>query len=85
LGRAGVRVQFKRRLMKMTNVTFTGGGRLNDGLCHYRNAIECDGNTYGIRDVLKANGMRWDAANKVWFALMPFPMSKLTAAIAKAV
>jgi len=62
----GVRFTIKKRLMRLSNVRTSRGGHLEDATCHYRNAQEISGNTYAIRDLLKAEGFKWDAENKVW-------------------
>ena len=66
LNAAGITTSHKRRLMRMTNVRMASNGRLADATCHYRNAWEVTGNTYGIRDVIKSVGGTWDAENKCW-------------------
>lgn len=62
----GVQFTIKRRLVKMTNVQWNRG-QLYDAKCHYSNRQEVSGNTYAIRDILKAAGFRWDAGDRVWW------------------
>lgn len=62
---AGVKISYRKHLLKMTNIK-VWGGRLQDGTLHYQWQITVEGDTYKFRDALKAAGFRWDAAGKLW-------------------
>jgi hypothetical protein len=52
--------------LRITNVRTCWGGHLADGTCHYQYQETVSGNTYGVKDALKAAGFRWDATDKLW-------------------
>ena len=62
---AGIKVSYRKHLLKMTKIEMRGG-RLHDGVCHYQHQVTVAGDTYALRDTLKAAGYRWDAADKLW-------------------
>ena len=66
LAAQGITIRQHRNLDKMTNQQWVGG-RLNDALCHYSRRWEVAGQTYAIRELLRAWGFAWDPARKCWW------------------
>lgn len=63
----GLKVSYRRHLLRITNTRWSHGGtRLQDGTCHYQHQTTVSGNTYPIKETLKAAGYRWDATDKLW-------------------
>ena len=50
------------------NMKFDGYGRLQNGMVRRSYRTEVSGKTFGIKEVLKAAGYRWDASKKVWWS-----------------
>jgi len=60
----GINVSFPRKA-HYYNMTFHYG-RLQDGKVRYTTRWEVKGNTYGIKEILKGAGFRWDGGEKCW-------------------
>ena len=60
----GIKVSFPRKA-HYYNMRFVCG-RLHDGKVRYTTRWEVSGNTYGIKEILKGAGFRWDRAEKCW-------------------
>lgn len=71
---AGVKVSWEKHLDRLSNARWQGG-RLLDAKCHYVHRVTVSGNTFSIKDDLKAAGFRWDPANKAWWRLMTTGLS----------
>ncbi len=67
---AGLKVSYRKHLVKMTNVKTCWGGHLKDATCHYQHQTTVEGNTYRFKDNLKRKGFRWDRSNRLWFRPM---------------
>ena len=63
---AGVVIQSREKLLRLTNVRMSGG-RLLDATCHYQWQTIITGNTYAIRDTLKQLGCKWDGGDRLWY------------------
>tara|TARA_R110002020_G_scaffold12409_4_gene45469 strand:+ start:1823 stop:2188 length:366 start_codon:yes stop_codon:yes gene_type:complete len=66
----GIKVENYRHLLKITNASYTyrgHGAELSDGKLHYQWRITVSGNTYGIKEMLKSLGMKWNAQDKNWW------------------
>lgn len=62
----GLKVSYRKHLLRITNTRWHYG-RLQDGTCHYQHQTTVEGNTYPVKDSLKAAGYRWDATNRLWY------------------
>lgn len=56
-----------KHLAKVTNVTWTSNGMLDNGICHYERRMEISGNTYPWRERFKKAGFKWDAGKECWY------------------
>ena len=61
----GLKVSYRKHLLRITNTRWHYG-RLQDGTCHYQHQTTVAGNTYPIKETLKAAGYRWDPTDKLW-------------------
>lgn len=66
---AGLKVTYRKHLIRVSNVRWHYG-RLQDGTCHYQHQTTVAGNTFPVKDALKAAGYRWDAGDKLWYRPM---------------
>ena len=65
----GLKVNSRNQLVGMRNVRWNRG-QLADATCTYQWQVVVSGNTYPVKDQLKADGFRWDAGDKVWYKAM---------------
>jgi hypothetical protein len=62
---AGLTLSYRKHLQRLSKVRVYAG-RLQDAVCHYELQVTIAGNTYPVKDALKAAGYRWDAGSQLW-------------------
>lgn len=67
LAAKGLKVTYRKALLRITNTRWSHGGRLQDGTCHYQMQTTVEGNTYPVKDSLKAAGYRWHPGDRLWY------------------
>jgi hypothetical protein len=59
----GISFCSKRELLKITDARYCyrgSGKELIDGKCHYQQQLQLEGNTYGVKEIAKSHGYRWN-------------------------